>query len=86
VCDYSLQVSASLVWNKPIWLLDIGMMALVQLLLLYTCFMVTLVLHQTLQILWATTITRAHSNIESPIITMVKVIQMDDKSSKMDEL
>jgi hypothetical protein len=30
-------------------------------------------------LLWATAITRSHSNIESPIITVVKVIRMDEK-------
>jgi hypothetical protein len=44
------------------------------------------IVHQTLQILWGIAITRGHSNIESPINTMVKVIQMDDKLFKTDEM
>jgi hypothetical protein len=36
-------------------------------------------LYQTFQILWVTAITRGHNNIESPINTVVKVIQMEDK-------
>jgi hypothetical protein len=43
-------------------------------------------LYQILQISWATAITRGHSNIESPINIVVKVIQMDDKIFKMDEI
>jgi hypothetical protein len=37
------------------------------------------IIHQTLQILWATAIMRGQSNFESPINIVVKVIQMDEK-------
>jgi hypothetical protein len=43
---------------------------------------ISIILHQTLEILWTIAITRGHNNIESSINIVVKVIQMDDKLFK----